>query len=147
MADSSFPARYTTTKSMLDTTATNLFNQYEASLRVSSSLTQQSSVLQANLNSLNTKLTNIKKTADTYDREFIDRSAGKNNIGFFRKRGISTLQDWLLFFFFLSYAVICITIIIYSTAMSTQKIMTFGMTASASLVFGVMMSAVIMRFI
>ena len=147
MADSSFPARYTTTKSMLDTTATNLFNQYEAGLRASSSLTQQSSVLQAKLSSLNTKLTNIKKTADTYDREFIDRSAGKNNIGFFRKRGISTLQDWILFFFFLSYAIICISIIVYSTAMSMQKIMTFVMTSTASLVLGVMISAVIMRFI
>ena len=132
---------------MLDTTATNLFNQYEASLRASSSLTQQSSVLQAKLNSLNTKLTNIKKTADTYDREFIDRSAGKNNIGFFRKRGISTLQDWILFFFFLSYAIICISIIVYSTAMSTQKIITFAMTSTASLVLGVMISAVVMRFL
>jgi Flp pilus assembly protein TadB len=147
MGDTTFPARYTTTKGMLDTTVTNLFQQYKAGQTASASLTNQSSVLKAELDSLNTKLTNIKKTGDTYDREFIDRSAGKNNMGFFRRRGITTLQDWLLFFFFLSYAIICIIVIVYSTAMSTQKALTFGMTFFLSLVVGVMMSAVVMRFI
>ena len=147
MGDTTFPARYTTTKGMLDTTVTNLFQQYKAGQTASASLTNQSSVLKAELDSLNTKLTNIKKTGDTYDREFIDRSAGKNNMGFFRRRGITTLQDWLLFFFFLSFAIICIIVIVYSTAMSTQKALTFGMTFFLSLVVGVMMSAVVMRFI
>jgi Flp pilus assembly protein TadB len=104
-------------------------------------------VIQAKLHSLNTKLANVKKVGDTYDREFIDRSAGKNNMGFFRRRGITTLQDWILFFFFLSYAIICIIIVIYSTAMSTRKIITFGMTVTISLVVGVMLSAMLMRFI
>ena len=147
MGDTTFPARYTTTKGMLDTTATNLFQQYTAGQTASASLMSQSSVLKAELDSLNTKLANIKKAGDTYDREFIDRSAGKNNMGFFRRRGITTLQDWLLFFFFLSYAIICIMVIVYSTAMSTQKALTFGMTLSLSLIVGVMMSAVVMRFI
>ena len=147
MGDTTFPARYTTTKGMLDTTVTNLFQQYKAGQTASASLTNQSSVLKAELDSLNTKLTNIKKTGDTYDREFIDRSAGKNNMGFFRRRGITTLQDWLLFFFFLSYAIICIIVIVYSTAMSTQKALTFGMTFFLSVVVGVMMSAGVMRFI
>jgi hypothetical protein len=147
MGDTTFPARYTSTKSMLDSTATNLFQQYQAGQTASATLRSQSSVLQAKLDSLNTKLANVKKAGDTYDREFIDRSAGKNNMGFFRRKGITTLQDWILFFFFLSYSLICIIIVIYSTAMSTRKIITFGMTVTISLVVGVMLSAVVMRFI
>lgn len=147
MADPSFPARYSTALAMLNTTTTNLFQQYTAAQTAGSSLTGQNTQLQAQVESLNAKLANIKKTGETYDREFIDRSAGKGSVGFARLRGISTLQDWLLLIFFVSYAIICICILFYTVAASQEKLFAGVMVLTTSVIFGVMMSAVIMRFI
>jgi len=147
MADPSFPARYSTALAMLNITTTNLFQQYTAAQTAGSSLTGQNTQLQAEVGLLNAKLANVKKAGDTYDREFIDRSAGKATVGFARRHGITTLQDWLLLIFFVSYAIICICILFYTVAASQNKLFAGAMVLMTSVIFGVMMSAVVMRFV
>jgi len=147
MGDQPFPAKYTTAQNMLNTTTTNLFQQYVAAQNAGNSLTSQNTGLQANVLSLKSKLANIKKSGDTYDREFLDRSAKPAGQGIFRKRGITTLQDWLLFLFFLSYAIISLSILIFTVMVSREKLYAGLMVFIVTSVLGVMMSAVIMRFV
>jgi hypothetical protein len=147
MSDTTFPARFTTTKSMLNTTTTNLFQEYIAVQQSSASLTTQAAKLNAELVGLKAQLSGIEKQNETYDREFLDRSAGKANYGFFRRNGIVTLQDWILFLFFLGYAIICSIVLIYfsmNTAFNATYIL---MAITVFIIFGIMMSGVIMRFI
>lgn len=147
MGDTTFPARYTTALNMLNNTATNIFQQYTTVQKSSISITNQSDGLNAELIGLQSKLKNIEKQSETYDREFLDRSAGKSNHNVFRRNGITTLQDWLLFIFFIAYAVISLSIIIYIISVSTSKLYVGIMGIALSVVFGVMMSGVIIRFI
>ena len=146
MGDQPFPAKYTTAQNMLNTTATTLFQQYVTAQNAGTSLTSQNTVLQSQVLSLKSKLANIKKSGDTYDREFLDRSGKPANQGIFSKRGITTLQDWLFFLFFLSYAIISISILIFTVMISREKIYAGTMVFIVTAVVGVMISATIMRF-
>ena len=147
MGDQTFPARYTTALNMLNTTTTNLYSQYVSAQTTGASLTKQNSELQAQVTNLNAKLATIKKTGDTYDREFLDRSPTNTKRGFFNRNGVNTLQDWLLFMFFVSYVIISLTVLIFTVMASRYKLYAGCMVVIVSIVFGVMMSAVIMRFI
>ena len=147
MGDTTFPARFTTAKNMLNTTTTDIFQQYIALQRSSTSLTSQNSALAAELTSLKAKLAGIHKQNETYDREFLDRSAGKKNYGMFRRNGIVTLQDWLLFLFFVGYAVICVIVLLYYVLNKQFNSYYLIMGIIVCTIFGIMMSAVIIRFI
>lgn len=146
MGDQSFPARYTTAVNMLNTTTTNLFQQYVATQAASTSLTSQNSSLQAEVTSLNAKLVNIKKVGDTYEREFLDRSATPEKRGIFNRNGITTLQDWLLFMFFILYGIICLTLIVFTVYVSREKLYAGTMVFTITFVLGIMIAAIVMRF-
>ena len=147
MGDQPFPARYTTALNMLNTTTTNLYTQYVSAQTTGGNLLKQNTELQTQVTNLNAKLATIKKAGDTYDREFLDRSPTNTKRGFFNRNGISTLQDWLLFMFFVSYAFISLTILIFTVMASRYKLYAGFMVFIVSFIIGVMMSAVIMRFI
>ena len=144
MADPSFPARYSTATDMLNNTTTHLFNQYTVAQTASGALRNQNKALQSEVESLSTKLSHIKMAGDTYDREFLDRSAGKQD-GVLRRYGLTTLQDWLFFIFFLAYAIIAFSFIGYTVSQS--GIAVGAIVAAVTLIIGVMMSAVMMRFV
>jgi len=147
MGDTTFPARFTTTKTMLNNTTTDLFQQYSSLQQSSSSLTTQADALNKELTGLKAQLANIQKESETYDREFLDRSAGKANYGLFRRNGIVTLQDWILFLFFSGYALICLIILVHYVRTNPFNSYTLLMGITVCVIFGVMISAVIMRFI
>jgi hypothetical protein len=143
MADPSFPARYAATLNMLNTTSQNMFTQYSQIQAASKSLVSQSNTMQSEVQNLKAKLANVKKVSDTYDREFLDRSAVKAPFGFWQSRGVSTLQDWVFFMFFVSYAIICMCIF----AVAVQKsAMAATLVLVVSIIVGIMMSLVVVMF-
>jgi len=147
MADPTFPARFSTANNMLNNTTTNLFQQYTAAKNAGTALSNQNSGLQAEVVQLGAKLAAIKKEADTYDREFLDRSADKKPPGFFSSRGISTFQDWILLIFYIAYAAICASLVIYAVTRPGGTFQEAFTVLLVSVVVGVMMSAVILRFV
>lgn len=143
MADPSFPARYAATLNMLNTTSQNMFTQYSQIQAASKSLVSQSNTMQSEVQNLKAKLANVKKVSDTYDREFLDRSAVKAPFGFWQSRGVSTLQDWVFFMFFVSYGIICMCIF----AVAVQKsAMAATLVLVVSIIVGIMMSLVVVMF-
>lgn len=123
-----------------------MYQQYTMAKGASSSVVNQNITLQGELDQLKARLANIRQEGEKYDREFLDYSSGKGGNRFTRW-GISTLQDWLLFFFFLSYAFICLCLIIFATNAAGFSITTLVSQILAAIVFGIMMSAVIIRII
>ena len=81
-------------------------NQY---LSVSSSqgiYTAQKKKLQETLNSLEKQIDAKNDTIRTYDQELKDRNSVSRPYTFWRLRGLSTLQDWVLFSFFVVYGLV-----------------------------------------
>jgi len=81
-------------------------NQY---LSVSSSqgiYTAQKKKLEATLNSLEKQIDAKNDTIRTYDQELKDRNAVSRPYTFWRLRGLSTLQDWVLFSLFVVYGLV-----------------------------------------
>jgi hypothetical protein len=147
MADPTFPARFLTANTMLNNTTTTLFQQYMDAKNAASALTSQNTGLQAQVTQLGAKLASIKKEADTYDREFLDRTADKKPLGVFRSRGITTFQDWILLIFFIAYGAICASLAIYAMRREGGGLREGFMVILVSVIVGIMMSAVILRFV
>ena len=87
----------------------------------------------------------MQTAEETYNREFLDRSAGRGSQSFFQKFGISTPQDWLFFMFFLSYAIICISVLIFTVMNSKTPVFAAMVVLAVSFIIGVMMTAVIIN--
>lgn len=146
MSNSSFPVRLTATKDMLNNTLTSLFQQYTSIQNNSSAFVDQNKELQAEVLQLNAKLAGLQSVEGTFNREFLDRSAGRGQQTFFQKRGISTMQDWVFLLFFVSYGIICICIFGYTVYASKIKVFGGLMVLIISLIIGLLMSAVVMYF-
>jgi hypothetical protein len=96
--------------------------------------------------SLKAKLERLKTVSDTYDREYLDRMEEKPLGGFWRSRGVSTLQDWVLLSFFVIYTFITIGLIVLAILNTTYPLMYVVFISLISFVIGVMIAAVLVRF-
>jgi hypothetical protein len=96
--------------------------------------------------SLKAKLERLKTVSDTYDREYLDRMEEKPLGGFWRSRGVSTLQDWVLLSFFALYTFITIGLIILAVMNVTYPLMYVVFISLISCVTGIMIAAVLVRF-
>jgi hypothetical protein len=66
--------------------------------------------------------------------------------GFWRSRGVSTLQDWVLLSFFVIYTFITIGLIILAVMNVTYPLMYVVFISLISFVMGIMIAAVLVRF-
>ena len=80
--------------------------------------TAQQQKLQATLNSIKKQINEKDDAVNTYDRELQDRKMFQKPFTFWRLRGVSTLQDWVLFIFFIIYA--CITLFLILLSLRSQ---------------------------
>ena len=137
-----------------------LYTRYSAPNSNAATGATQDRELQTTLVNLKAKLANVKKVSDTYDREYLDRMADRK-ISFWQLRGITTLQDWVLFFFFLLYTIVSLGLasMIYmnssgftSTNSSSRffrpmsPLFNVVMLLGSAFVIGIMITATIVRF-
>jgi len=106
----------------------------------------QLSGLQENLVQLRAKLASVRKISDTYDREYLDRMADKPLNSFWRLRGVSTLQDWVLLVFFFIYGIITLTLVVMVVMFSKAPVFNGVMLLGTALALGIMITGVIVRF-
>jgi len=146
ISDSSFPARLATTTDMLNNTATSLYQQ--ASLQSSNyaGIAKQNEDMQGQVTQLRAKLASINMASDTYEREFLDRTATGSTLTFFQRNGINTFQDWLLVMFYLAYAVLSLGFIVAAIAASQQKALAGISSLGISIVLGMLLTGIILRF-
>lgn len=95
---------------------------------------------------INRKLQEFDRIEDTYDREFIDRKKNPTQFGLISNTGLLTTQDWILAFFFISYAIftvlLFITIIINAEKKLKAAVFVFCVTG----VLGILITSMILRY-
>ncbi len=142
---SGFTAEVIDAQNLLTSVKGTFDNKYSTQVSNGGSLTTQSSNLDNHVLTLKAKLAKAKKISDTYDREYLDRMATSSS-SFWRSRGVSTLQDWVLLIFFTLYTIITISLVIIVFMMSRSPLFGTLITAGMGLAVGTMIVALIVRF-
>jgi hypothetical protein len=150
-----FPVRMGAARSGLNSGVTDLYQEYKLAKTASASVVTQNDALQGELNQLKSRLANIKQEGEKYDREFLDYSSDKGG-DIFAKMGVRTKNEWVLFIFFIAYVFLCICFIVYDPVMmggynpgmlGLYSNSSIYIKVIASIVGGVMISAVLLRFL
>jgi hypothetical protein len=128
------------------TEVNDMYTDYSRQVRGSGNSHTQLGELGNEVVSLKAKLERLKTVSDTYDREYLDRMEEKPLGGFWRSRGVSTLQDWVLLSFFVIYTFITIGLIVLAILNTTYPLMYVVFISLISFVIGVMIAAVLVRF-
>ena len=105
----------------------------------------QKNKLTDTLDALQKQIDSKNDIITTYDRELQDRNAVSTPFTFWRTRGVSTLQDWALFFLFFMYGLVCLSIMVLSLR-TEYPIYSIIVTILCSLSFGVVVMGTIVRF-
>ncbi len=147
MVDTEFAAR----KTLLTTMVTNSQDQYNAYSQIKTaqqSATRQTEELTAEKNRLQAELANARKGAEAYDREFLDRTrAGMDKPSRTAAYGISTLQDWVLLLFYVTYAGATLALAVFVGVRARfNKLLGVAGVFLASAFLGILISMVIVRF-
>ena len=145
MTNAAFIQQVTSINKLL-TEVNDLYTNYSRQVRGSGNSYIQLGELGNKVVSLKAKLERLKTVSDTYDREYLDRMEEKPLGGFWRSRGVSTLQDWVLLSFFVIYTFITIGLIILAVMNVTYPLMYVVFISLISFVMGIMIAAVLVRF-
>lgn len=65
---------------------------------------------------------------------------------FWRLRGVSTLQDWVLIVFFFIYGIISLTLVVMVVMLGKSPVFNGFMLLAVSIILGIMIMGVIVRF-
>ncbi len=106
----------------------------------------QSNTISAQARHLKNVLSDVQKDAETYNQEFLDHLHNGEKPGFMKLRGVSSLQDWILFYFYIMYAILSICMLILAISVTRYKVYAAVIVIAYSLMIGTMMTAVIIRF-
>jgi hypothetical protein len=121
-------------------------NRLVALQKSSTTVTAQASDITMKATELRNTLMGIQKDAETYNQEFLDRVQGGGTPGFMKLRGVSTLQDWVLFYFYLIYGILCLSMASLAIFVSKNPLFAGSVVISFGLLIGIMMTAVLIRF-
>lgn len=144
--DPNFLSQVLSLQKLLESTRDSYNNTYTRQISSAGSSNMQLSGLQENLVQLRAKLASVRKISDTYDREYLDRMADKPLNSFWRLRGVSTLQDWVLLVFFFIYGIITLTLVVMVVMFSKAPVFNGVMLLGTALALGIMITGVIVRF-
>jgi hypothetical protein len=81
------------------------------------------------------RLNELNQLDETYTQSYLDFKANPPAGGFFSKFGLRTTQDWTIAFFYLSFTVFSIIILLYGFVKSQQKIYAFFFTFTLLCIF------------
>jgi hypothetical protein len=144
--DPNFLSQVLSLQKLLQSTRDTYNNTYVTQLSNSGSSNVQLTGLEQTLVQLRAKLANVRKISDTYDREYLDRLADKPLNSFWRLRGVSTLQDWVLLIFFFIYGIISLSLVVGVVMFSSAPLFNGVMLLGASFSLAIMIVGVIVRF-
>jgi hypothetical protein len=147
MTDAEFAAQKTLVTTMLSNSQ-GQFDAYQQMKTAQASSIRQREELENEKNRLQAELANARKGAEAYDREFLDRTrAGMDKPSRTATYGISTLQDWVLFLFYISYAAATLALagFIGMRAQSNKIVGVVGVLLGSAFL-GILFSMVIVRF-
>lgn len=98
--------------------------------------TQLMTDLQTQLNGLNDKITLEEIEEETYDEMYLNAKKNPGSYGLFSSVGLRTTQDWVLGYFFFSYIVISVFIVLTALKESVNKLWTAVAVSGVLLAIG-----------
>ncbi len=95
---------------------------------------------------LKSEMVAVKDNAERYDREFLDRkNAGEGTYTTAQRLGLVTVQDWVLLFFFGSYALAILVLALNAYKFAPKAGLGIGIILVLGLVFGLMTAVVLIK--
>jgi hypothetical protein len=122
------------------------FGEYITLKNKYSSETVKSSTLDEQIQELNTKLNEINRQEEVYDREFIDRKNNPRKNDYLYNLGLRTTEDFVLTYFFFSYILFVLIVLITVLRYSTKKIVAAAIIISFALIFALFSIFLIYRY-
>jgi len=125
--------------------AQHMYNDIYKTIKSLPSSIQQSN-LAMKVAAMKLELAEMKNMTEVHDREYVDLAQTGKKPTVLQLHGLSTVQDWVLFLFFTVYGLFVLGLLI-AVGMSGQNVVMglFSVTLG-SLVFGIMISTIIMRY-
>lgn len=125
--------------------AQHMYNDIYKTIKSSPSSIQESN-LGNKVDAMKLELAEVKNMTEVHDREYEDYAQSGEKPTFWQRNGLSTVQDWVLFLFFTVYGLFVLGLLI-SVVMSRTNVATGLLSVIIiSLVFGIMISTIIMRY-
>jgi hypothetical protein len=122
------------------------YGEYTTLMNKYSNDVQESATLDEQIQELNTKLNEINRQEEVYDREFIDRKSNPRKNGVLYNLGLRTTEDFVLTYFFFSYVIFVLMILITVLMYSTKKIVAATIIISFALIFALASIFLIYRY-
>jgi hypothetical protein len=125
--------------------AQHMYNDVYKTIR-SSANTIQHSNLYAKVSAMKLELSEMKNKTEVYDRQYLDFAETGNKPTIWQLRGLSTTQDWVLFLFFTVYGLFVLGLLIAVVTSGINIIIGIFSILLGALVFGILISTIIMRY-
>lgn len=121
-----------------------LSGEYQNRTSQVGALVEQKKGLQNKLQSTKSKTQDVFQSAETYEREFLDRSETLR----LPRQGFATLQDGILFLFFIAYFSICIVVLhnMIKTSAAPTSYLFIGFGTFVLFTLGILIAELIRRF-
>ena len=111
------------------------FDNYKASTTSANSLLSEKNQLNTAVRDKQHRLNELNQLDETYTQSYLDFKANPPVGGIFSKFGLRTTQDWTIAFFYLSFTVFSVVILLYVFIKSQQKIYAFFFTFTLLCIF------------
>jgi len=111
-----------------------------------SAATTQAGGIRSKVTELRNKLSDAKKDAETYNQEFLDRMNNGGGVGFMKLRGVSTLQDWVLLYFYIIFGILCLCMAGLAAYVAKNSVVAASVVLAFGTLIGCLMTAVLVRF-
>ena len=124
----------------------NLYSSYSTQASSISSYLPESDNLDRQIQKQNLQLQDLTRQEETYDREFLDRKQNPSNTGIFYRIGLRTTEDWVFAYFFFSYMIFVLILLLYVLRHSTKKIYAVATVTGIGILFGILSTFLLYRY-
>ena len=125
--------------------AQHMYNDSYKAAKTSSNQIQHSN-LAMKVSAMKSELAEMINTREVHDREYEDYVQSGEKPTIWQRNGLSTVQDWVLFLFFTVYGLFVVGLLIAVSMSGTNVLMGLFSVILSSLIFGIMISTIIMRY-
>jgi hypothetical protein len=124
----------------------NLYSIYSTQSSSAASYMNDSTVLDKEIQGIHLQIQELDRQEQTYDREFMDRKKEPAKTGIFSRIGLRTTEDFVMTYFFFSYLMFFLMVLINVLVYSTKKVFAVGMVIGVGMLFGFLSILLIYRY-
>jgi len=102
--------------------------------------------LDKEIQGIHLQIQELDRQEQTYDREFMDRKKEPVKTGIFSRIGLRTTEDFVMTYFFFSYLMFFLMVLINVLVYSTKKVFAVGVVIGVGMLFGFLSILLIYRY-